>query len=384
MEEGWSGIRYANPRRGLPHTEAKLRAREPVTVAFLGGSITEGYGATDPDEGSWRSLTEAYLEEKFPLTAFTFVNAGVGGTNSVLGAHRLQEHVFSGGAVDLLFVEFCVNDSEGRGRSEEDRIASIRGMEGIVRQCRRISPDTDIVFLYAADDKNRNERLPFYAAVHEEVAARYGIPSVNFVAGVFETVASGAKRWEQLAPDGVHPSDEGYALYAGWLQDFLDRYLKPAAGAAADSGTEPLLPEPLVRDNFEFARTLGIREAASVDRMDWSGEAPIPLINWRYGPEHLYTEQAGAGISFEAEGRGAGLLLLCGPDTGIFEYSVDDGPFVPYNPFDAWCLGVYRPVLALFPFREERSVMRVTVRNADGKDERSIGNGLRILRLLAR
>ncbi|GJM79976.1 hypothetical protein HMSSN139_24720 [Paenibacillus sp. HMSSN-139] len=107
-----------------------------------------------------------------------------------------------------------------------------------------------------------------------------------------------------------------------------------------------------------------------------------PLMNWRYSTEHVFAEASGASLTFQVEGRGAGMLLLCGPDTGILEYSVNGAPYVAVNPFDDWCIGAYRPVPVLFPALEHHGELQVTVRNTGRKDERSKGTGLRILKLL--
>ena len=90
-------------------------------------------------------------------------------------------------------------------------------MEGIVRQCRRLSPQTDICFVYTAADKNLTGELPFNIAVHEEVAAHYDVPSVSLAARVYEQIKSGQLRWNELANDGVHPNDSGHALYARYF-----------------------------------------------------------------------------------------------------------------------------------------------------------------------
>lgn len=105
-------------------------------------------------------------------------------------------------------------------------------------------------------------------------------------------------------------------------------------------------------------------------------------MNWRYSTEHVFAEASGASLTFQVEGRGAGMLLLCGPDTGILEYSVNGAPYVAVNPFDDWCIGAYRPVPVLFPALEHHGELQVTVRNTGRKDERSKGTGLRILKLL--
>ncbi|BBI32661.1 SGNH/GDSL hydrolase family protein [Cohnella abietis] len=369
-------------REGLPRLREKLQSKEPAIVAFLGGSITEGYGASEPDKTSWRALTETYFTSEYPEVRWTFVNAGVGGTNSSLGAHRLRSHTPLEEGIDLLLVEFAVNDSQHRARSEEGRAETIRGMEGILRQCRTLSPSADIAFLYSANEDNLAEAEPFFIAVHEEVAEHYGIPSVSFMRHARDWLDAGKGKWEEFAPDGVHPSDAGYALYAEALRGFLEHALGGSEETGRRVGSRELvLPAPLREDNYELADMLKATSLYDVQSMSWS-DRPEPLVNWRYDAKHLASEEAGAEFSFEVYGRGAGLLLLCGLDTGIFEFSVNGEEYREYNPFDEWCLLFNRPVMALLASREQEVTLRIQVRNTTRKDERSIGNKLRVLRIL--
>ncbi|WP_169088270.1 SGNH/GDSL hydrolase family protein [Paenibacillus sp. PL91] len=370
-----SGSNYMKLRSGLPNLGKKLYHNEPIVVAFFGGSITEGYGASDPDKTSWRAWTESYLMERFSAEKVTCINAGVGGTNSTFGAHRLKEHALQSGEMDLLFVEFSVNDGE-------DREESIRGMEGIVRQCRRLSPKADICFIYTAAEKNLSARVPFNIAVHEEVAAYYQLPSVNFAASIYDRIEAGQTRWEELAPDLVHPNDAGYALYAQYVRHFLEE----ALASYAERGFAPrkiALPVPLDDRNFERAAMLDLNQVSQQEGFSLMNIQPEPLINWRYPAEHLFTDREGASLSFAVNGRSAGILLLCGPDTGIFEYSLNGLTFNQVQLFDDWCLGAYRPVIAMFPLPEEEQIMQITVRNTSLKDGRSTGTCLRILRIFS-
>jgi acyl-CoA thioesterase-1 len=364
-----------NLRGGLPHFKDKYNRNEPVVVAFLGGSITEGYGASEPNESSWRALTEKYLIERSSKNKVTCINAGVGGTTSTFGAHRMHEHVFSRGEIDLLFVEFSVNDGE-------DREESIRGMEGIVRQCQRVFPHADICFVYTADDDNLSKEIPFNIAVHEEVASQYGIPSVSFAANIRDRLKSGDVRWEDLAPDRVHPNDAGYALYAECLREFLEIALSGASRRITDRDID-CLPLPLDPYNYEFASMPSFQIAEDLNGFAVIGAYPGPMMNWRYEIDHLCADEPGASLTFSVSGRSAGILLLCGPDSGIFEYSLDGNTFNKVNLFDEWCLLAYRPVIAMFPNQEQRTNMRIAVRNTALKDERSTGTGLRILRFLS-
>ncbi|WP_158602293.1 SGNH/GDSL hydrolase family protein [Cohnella endophytica] len=374
--------KVVHEREGLPHFSEKLRCNGSATVAFLGGSITEGFGASDPDRTSWRALTERYFTEKYPDVRWTFVNAGVGGTNSSLGAHRLRSHVPLADGIDLLLVEFAVNDSQHRDRSEEGRAETLRGMEGIVRQCRTGSPMADIAFLYSASKDNLAETDPFSISVHEEVAKHYGIPSVSFWREARDWLDAGNGQWEELAPDGVHPNDAGYALYAKALFGFLEHALGGSETTEREANYSECNPlAPLREDNYEFAAMLDATNVYDLLDVKWS-DKPEPLVNWRYDAKHLAAEEAGAEFSFEVYGRGAGLLLLCGPDTGIFEFSVNGGEYRAHNPFDEWCPLFNRPVMISLVSQTNEENLRINVRNTPLKDERSTGYTLRMLGIL--
>ncbi|RXZ82923.1 SGNH/GDSL hydrolase family protein [Paenibacillaceae bacterium] len=367
-----------NIRAGLPHVLDKLRHGESVRIAFLGGSITEGAGASKADSTSYRALTGQYFCRRFPDTVFRFINAGVGGTNSALGAARMDEHVFAGGAVDLLFVEFSVNDSGNRQQA-------MRGIEGIIRKCRRLSPNANICLLYAASTENLASAIPPIIAAHEEVAQYYAIPSVNFAARLHAKFGSDEAAWAALAPDGVHPNDAGYAHYAQMLAEFLDIVLDEGAlaGSPVYNAAEQHCVAPMDAMNYEFASMRDTRQLISSSGFAHHVGMPEPYMNWRFAAEHVAADCAGAELSFTASGSGAGLLLIVGMDAGMFEYAVNGKEPRLINPFDEWCLVAYRPVPVWLPFPDSpQEDAVVTIRIAEQKDARRSGNGLRIMRLM--
>ena len=85
---------------------AKLRAAEsgsPLTIAYLGGSITEGKNYSSPFSN--------YVKNTFAKGGFKEVNAGMSGTSSVVGLVRSEKDIFSQ-KPDIVFLEFSVNDHE--------------------------------------------------------------------------------------------------------------------------------------------------------------------------------------------------------------------------------------------------------------------------------
>ena len=67
----------------------KLRAgHSPVVVGYLGGSITAGVGATDPESTSWRALTTRWFRERFPGVEVRECDASLRGTGSDLAVSQ--------------------------------------------------------------------------------------------------------------------------------------------------------------------------------------------------------------------------------------------------------------------------------------------------------
>ena len=164
-------------RKGAGNFLAKMKAGKPVTVAYLGGSITEMSG--------WRNMTTDWLRKTYPAAEVEEVHAAIGGTGSGLGVFRLGHDALSKNP-DLLFVEFATNDSR------EPAESIWRNFDGIVQQTWRKNPKTDIVFVYTITTRMMGEygsgKMNHAASAMEHLADYYGIPSVCFGPRVAEEV----------------------------------------------------------------------------------------------------------------------------------------------------------------------------------------------------
>ena len=93
-------------------TLAKLRAGEPVTIAFVGDSITLGAEAGRwwmDDTTHWRGRTLRGLRERFPKADIKEVQAFQGGRGIAFGLDVLKETVLPA-KPDLAFIMIGVND----------------------------------------------------------------------------------------------------------------------------------------------------------------------------------------------------------------------------------------------------------------------------------
>ena len=216
-------------RAGLPNLRTKLAAHAPVTVAFLGGSITKNAG-----EGGFVSEVAAWIEAQSGSVHVETINAGIGNTGSDLGAERIDADVLSH-RPDVLFVEFAVNDSDRECTAD---------MEQIVRKARTANPRADVVFLYAVMDwtlpRLEAGKFPQSVIRHEKVAAHYGIPTVALGYEAARKIRLGEWTWKNFSNDACHPTADGYASYNRDLAAALPLLLTTQAP------TPNPLPPPLV------------------------------------------------------------------------------------------------------------------------------------------
>ena len=100
----------------LERALAKARRGETVTIGVIGGSITQGAAATQPEKRYGNRLA-AWWRQTFPKANVLFVNAGIGATGSDYGALRDNRDLLSHHP-DFVVVEYAVNDPNSQAAAE--------------------------------------------------------------------------------------------------------------------------------------------------------------------------------------------------------------------------------------------------------------------------
>lgn len=192
----------------------KSRKGEDVTIAYIGGSITQGAGAKPIHTECYAYKSYMKFKEMFGKKDgenVHFIKAGVGGTPSELGMIRYDRDVLRDGKVkpDIVMVEFAVNDEgdETKGICYESLVKNILSAEN--------KPAVVLLFSVFADDFNLQERL-------SPVGNHYDLPMVSLSDAVVEqfklTKEEGniiTKR--QYFYDIYHPTNDGHTIMADCL-----------------------------------------------------------------------------------------------------------------------------------------------------------------------
>ncbi len=205
----------------------KAQAGEPVRIACLGGSITEGAGASDVNKTCYAYKFYEMFKAKYGKddgSNIQYCNAGMSGTPSSIGWVRYQRDVITeldGEEPDILIVEFAVNDADDKTYG--------KAYESIVRHALSQDNEPAVMLLFSVFQSgiwNLQERfIP--------IGNDYQLPMVSMKNAIKSKIEkrllTTRTYWSQ---DGWHPVDFGHKLMADCLMNCVDQAVNAAQAEA--------------------------------------------------------------------------------------------------------------------------------------------------------
>ncbi|WP_246188008.1 SGNH/GDSL hydrolase family protein [Paenibacillus tengchongensis] len=365
----------AGNNRRLKLALDKAARGEQTTIAYIGGSITQGAGAKPIHTGCYAYQSYMRLKELLDPEGrghIRFVKAGVGGTPSELGVIRYERDVTRDGAImpDIVVVEFAVNDEgdETKGNCYESLCRKILSASN--------RPAVILLFSVFVNDWNLQDRL-------SPVGFHYDLPMVSVKDAVTEqfrlSKAEGnviSKR--QFFYDSYHPTTDGHRVMA----DCLVHLFAEAAKGPLDEHDIRLDLEPVIGNDYAGIRLLDRRdntgrasieaggftetdrELQMVERDDQPGGTPQFPYNWMHTP-------ASGGESFSLTINARNLILVYkdsgSPEFGRADIYVDGNFVRTADPHENnW---THCNPLILFQHRDRRE-HRIEIRMTPGEEEK--------------
>lgn len=278
---------------------------EDITIAYIGGSITNGDSASPKETSCYAYLSTEWWRETFPDASINYINAGIGATDSYLGVHRLRDDVLSY-EPDLVIVEFSVNDSRSWNKET---------YESLLRTVLESENEPAVISLLLGMEQPYN-----YASEHAQAAFKSGVSIISYAAVLSDGMKDGSIPWNLVGnADGVHPNNQGHALIAHLLTQFYSNVLSDINTVIHD---EYIIPEgSLTKVRYEDADLLYATDITPVSMEGFEqAEVPSPL-----SCKEGWTTETGGTIAFEITGREAGIVYYCTTDgnSGQFDVYVD-------------------------------------------------------------
>lgn len=186
----------------------QMKSGEETTVAYIGGSITQGMNAGS--EGCYAKLSYNYLAENYGTgDNVKYVNAGIAGTPSVLGNLRLERDVLSH-KPDIVFIEFAVNDAQDliHKESYESMVKTILSQEN--------EPAVILLFTILENGYTCQEHM-------QAIGERYDLPMISVGDALTPEFNEGRMVWDDYSDDGSHPHKEGHKLVTEFIVNYFEK-----------------------------------------------------------------------------------------------------------------------------------------------------------------
>ncbi len=317
----------------------KEKNGEDVTIAFIGGSITQGAGAVPINTQCYAYKTFKGLCDlagKGTDENIHYVKAGVGGTPSELGMLRYERDVLKEGKVspDIVVVEFAVNDEddETKGECYDSLVRKIYDSED--------KPAVALIFAVFADDFNLQERLKC-------VGESYQIPMVSTKDSVVEQFykKSGEGRVvskNQYFYDRFHPTNTGHTVMADGLINLfkvvdnspMDEEIATLADIEAPHGKEFENVQLFDSKDTKIAKNINVGDFNLVDEELQGVEQDMNLFQTKEFPYNWKHKAGTTPFSFDIEC--SALLMInkdsASPNAGCAEVFVDGEKVLSVDP----------------------------------------------------
>ena len=358
----------------LQNARIQFEQEKTGRVAFIGGSITQMNG--------YRPMVSEWLQQRFSKTNFEFINAGISSTCSHTGAFRLNDHILSKGRVDLLFVEFAVNDDQD---AQHTRNGCIQGMEGIIRQVKSKQPLCDVVVTHFVNPRMLKQiqsgETPLSIEAHEDVLKHYRVSSLYLAREVSDRIEAGSLTWNKYG--GTHPKPAGNAVATELVRTLLSHAWAKPLPANAEKIAQLLPIKPIDPTSFFNGRFLSPSLVKHSEGWKWHvpdwKTIPGSFRNTFAGIKLLCTEQTTSEVTFEFDGRAIGAYVLSGPDAGVLEASIDNGGFRPTRLYHRYSSRLHYPRTVMFATNLKSGKHTIRLRLAQIADSKQQKQAARIL-----
>jgi acyl-CoA thioesterase I len=190
----------------LLRTRQKLTGGDPLTMVFLGDSLTSGWMVNR----GYLDFLRGMLAANYPAARITIINRGVPGDTARGGLQRLQRDVLAH-EPDLVGVQFALNDAF-TGCSPESYERTVSAIVARIRQ--ECAAEVLLITSVLPGDIGASLEADVFYRRLKDIASRESA-AIALVDDYWrERIAGGIDHTGLLQPDGVHPTEAGYRLMA--------------------------------------------------------------------------------------------------------------------------------------------------------------------------
>ena len=230
----------------------QILQKKKLTLAFIGGSVTQGYANGDVYKEPYPMLVKQALEEQGTEVEEWICAAP--GMNCMVGTLLCDDFILAK-KPDLVFVEFAINETTLR--------PSVHAFESLLRKLVTADPAPAVCIVVL-----RNMSGYSCETYMAPIADYYGLPAIVLRKGLDPVLEEGTLRWTDYADEESHPNPDGHRLIADCVLHLLDE-AKKAEEPADLPIPAPWLGAPFLKMRYFTPEMLpGVQTDSPIVRKD--------------------------------------------------------------------------------------------------------------------
>lgn len=258
---------------------------EKLSIGFIGGSITMGCMATQPEKAySW--LIFEWWKKTFSDSEFSYINAGIGATTSQFAVARADSDLLSY-KPDLIFVEFSVND--------ESNDFFLETFESLIRKLYTFDKKPVIIIINSVRYQDGGNAQ----VQHGKIARYYELPQISMQSSIYPEMVAGKFEAADITVDDLHPNDVGHEMVAEIVIHFLSKVLE---NIYQIEDKPFVMKKPITDNHYEHAYRYQNYNSVPQIIGDWKKDTSKQENITEVFKNGWYATENGASITFETQG----------------------------------------------------------------------------------
>ncbi|EPR13551.1 SGNH/GDSL hydrolase family protein [Ruminiclostridium papyrosolvens] len=327
----------------------KAEKGQKVTLAYLGGSITEGYNG-GPDK-CFAKLTCDYFAQNFCKgNNINYINAGMAGTSSTLGLIRIEKDILIH-KPDIVFVEFSVNDTKDK--------TNMAAFESLLLRILSSESQPAVVLIFTISESG-------YSCQNEmaQIGRHYELAMISIKDAIVPEFVGGTMNWQDYSDDYIHPHENGHEL----ITELIIYYLNKVSHEVLN-GVYKISETPVVGNEFVTLKMLDNTIIRVKDSGGFSSDITINQF------PNGWTHKAGAKtekFSFNLYCKNLFIVYKesKNTDTGSADIHIDDIFVLTVNGFNS--SGWNNPVAKLLLNSEKPAIHKIEIKMSKGSEDKEL------------
>lgn len=186
-----------------------LNRKNEINVAFVGGSITQGWNGKKIIEDNYTRRIYSYLCDEHPDKKFNYTNLSTASANSFIGLSIVSKNTVTS-MPDIVFVEYAVNNE-----CSQEHIISYESL--VYRMINMPShPAVILVFMI-------NQSFYTSQGYMKKIGEHYRLPMISIADSLKNLITQKKVEWTDYSDDWIHPNEKGHQFVTDCIKYYFEQ-----------------------------------------------------------------------------------------------------------------------------------------------------------------